>query len=1765
MATPAARLSVELDANTTRATAQLTKYDKQLAAVNVQAKKGIETRLGAQVDQRAFAQYEAQLARTAARAKQRDAFKAELGANFNNAAFNAYQRELQKAERETKRTQQTVDRTTPSIATLGSGLRGLVSEAAKITAVGIGAQAISALGAAATATVASLGPLAGAFAAMPALASAGAQGLGTWKLAFSGVTTAVGGLNERLDQNSKAFRELTPEGKKFAQELERMKQPLRDLSQTAQKGMLPGLEAGIKSAMGNFGILKKGVGDTAKVLGEFGRQAGAMIGSKAFGQDLQTQIQRNNVTLQRFGSAALNVADAFRHIIISAGPLVDWITRTTVRLSQQIDAWAKAGRESGKFAAFFDQTKAVMTDVGKISANLAVALVNIFKGAYPTGKSMLDLLVQVTRHFRDWTGSFAGQNRIRQFFEESKPAMIEAGRLLVALAQAFGRLGAGNQVAGLLRALRVDLLPAIEKLVSSTTNAFGPAFIDAAKQMVLIFTQLGGSSGPLVAIVRLFGTIAKGVNWLLDNIPGLAPVLAGAFVLSRVAAFATAIEGIGKKYLITAGIMSRPLAVPGLVPTTAAGRTAAAETGAAAAGAAGAGAAGAGAGLAAASKSLLMKALGVGGIVLLAAPLIKPALAQLFKFAGDIGGASPEAKTAGQKLAANLAQGFGTSDFRAQLANQLDQSMNAMVVAGPKAAQRLTTAITAQGPAAQQAGRMIAQQLEAGWAQYRFQNAPIMLQQLISQVRNMPPQVRAEAIKSALAFAQGLQQSGQLPKGAVQFMLSQINALFPGWRQYVQLQGVTTAQGFANAMKLQQAQANVQAAMNSMRSHFPEVVAAMEQTKGGILPKAKAVEQALQQIATHGSGPMRQQARTDLAQLHQAINGYEKDAANIRGWNSAVKGTVDGLKNAQLGLNNALKGMPSSKSATVKVNVDFLSNVGGFIQSIGGQISGAITQAVAPGSGIGHRYTGGLVTRPGYFAGEEAPRHPEVIIATNPAYRQANLGYWARAGAMLGVPGFASGGLVPGDATAVRSAPPWAQNKATGWARGKATDWAKAQVQKIAAATAAAGGAGTLPPGASQAQVAAAMMAAAGQIIGRPYLWGGGHGGFSSPGYDCSGAVSYVLHAGGLLSSPMTTDGLKNWGLPGGGKYITVGVRGTSGANAHTMLSFFGHFLESGGGGPQGASNVHWDSGWDGVFPISRHPPGFARGGVAGDFGEQPPALLLQGNPRLAQSGKFAEYMRKFGKKIPGFAKGGWVRTGATIDPTMGQAPTYSAHGGFSFAELLEAGRNAGMRPDLTQLLGLPRAGRTGMKMGTPILVRMPSAKTAFTIWKNDVGSGQAGNKHYTIDLHQAIANALGWAANQDVEVAPIGASAGVGGTVGTTVAENKAAVTGTGNYPTGAVFGPSQYATKKGRDQLLNIGGRSATVQHILNWSKTWQAKLMGMPAPPRLSGFTPDTISGAGRVQAQINQNKAAIDGLSSKADTLTSFYGWDQIPLLDKDGNRDEAAIKKAVSELDIVLKIRQEIFRRWQLVVALTQRLVAANRLIIARLNKGLASIKTKGLKGQKLNAAKEQIKNTKELIKTFQGNLGTASNSYIDYQNQRDQAWLGLDTLTKSRATIKNTPAQPTSAGTGPGATDTTAPAPSETDITAALQQQLQLTQTLLTQARQTTAVSQAQFGVLKGFPFVGAFQAGGITPATGWALVGERGPELARLPGGSRVLNADQTAGLAGGQPVVVVQVLDGAVDQSKIRVIAGAAAQAEMRRVGRSAGRSLPSGGGGR
>lgn len=113
-------------------------------------------------------------------------------------------------------------------------------------------------------------------------------------------------------------------------------------------------------------------------------------------------------------------------------------------------------------------------------------------------------------------------------------------------------------------------------------------------------------------------------------------------------------------------------------------------------------------------------------------------------------------------------------------------------------------------------------------------------------------------------------------------------------------------------------------------------------------------------------------------------------------------------------------------------------------------------------------------------------------------------------------------------------------------------------------------------------------IAAANRIAFTPYVFGGGHGSFTSSGYDCSGSVSYALHGGGLLSSPEDSTQLESYGSSGAGQWITVWAN-----SGHAYMEIAGLFYDTSGAGGRGGDRWtrHSPSGTSGY--IVRHPSGF--------------------------------------------------------------------------------------------------------------------------------------------------------------------------------------------------------------------------------------------------------------------------------------------------------------------------------------------------------------------------------------------------------------------------------------------------------------------------------------------------------------------------------------------------------------------------------------------
>ncbi len=121
------------------------------------------------------------------------------------------------------------------------------------------------------------------------------------------------------------------------------------------------------------------------------------------------------------------------------------------------------------------------------------------------------------------------------------------------------------------------------------------------------------------------------------------------------------------------------------------------------------------------------------------------------------------------------------------------------------------------------------------------------------------------------------------------------------------------------------------------------------------------------------------------------------------------------------------------------------------------------------------------------------------------------------------------------------------------------------------------------PPGAPAA--VREIIAAGNAIATLPYIYGGGHASFQASGYDCSGSVSYVLAAAGLVSAPMVSGDFENWGDPGPGRWVTIY------ANAgHVWMTVAGWRFDT---VALAEGGTRWAQG-GGEFAgfVVRHPPG---------------------------------------------------------------------------------------------------------------------------------------------------------------------------------------------------------------------------------------------------------------------------------------------------------------------------------------------------------------------------------------------------------------------------------------------------------------------------------------------------------------------------------------------------------------------------------------------
>ncbi|MFI1532040.1 hypothetical protein [Streptomyces griseus] len=433
-------------------------------------------------------------------------------------------------------------------------------------------------GAGLTALVSAAAPAVGVLGAIPGLIAAGGMAAAGAKVAFSG-------FGEAVKESAKAQQELSTEGKISEAQQKKLDQAMEKLSKSGRKVVtevtgLSGAWGKVRKAVGErfFGkvaddikplanatlpLLKKGLGESAGILGSLAQRGAKAMQTGVFRKDFKTVAASSNRVLGSMAGGIANLAAATGHFTVAAGPFTERVGRGFERFSLWARASAQAGRETGSLAKFLDHAGDKAKVLGRTVQFLGQGLAGVGRAGMDSGNALLNGLEASMLRFSRWANSGEGRKSMEQFFSDAAPTVREINMLVGDLVRGLGKMSKDSGVRDLIRQIRTELLPGVGAFLDALGGTIGPAIVGLVSNIASLVASLSSAGIGLGTLLASLNGLLNMVNGLIGAIPGLGTtlgvvlgVLLGFRVLTGIVGLlsrvGTAIRGIGTAATTTA-------------------------------------------------------------------------------------------------------------------------------------------------------------------------------------------------------------------------------------------------------------------------------------------------------------------------------------------------------------------------------------------------------------------------------------------------------------------------------------------------------------------------------------------------------------------------------------------------------------------------------------------------------------------------------------------------------------------------------------------------------------------------------------------------------------------------------------------------------------------------------------------------------------------------------------------------------------------------------------------------------------------------------------------------------------------------------------------------------------------------------------------------------------------------------------------------------------------------------------------------------------
>jgi hypothetical protein len=264
---------------------------------------------------------------------------------------------------------------------------------------------------------------------------------------------------------------LTPSAKAAAKAVQGLGDAWGKVRDTVQENMFKGLADDIaKLGTTLLPVLQRGLGKMGTALNGLAQDMLDYVNSAAGMKTIEKFLNNSADIFDRFAGSIVPFLDGFLRLMNALAPAGKRLADRITDVAERFQSWTQAEGFGKRIDDMMKRAEKTAGLLFKVLGNLGGAIANIFNAANPATNQFLQMLVDVTARFKEWTSSTEGQNSIATWAAQAVDVMRQFGETAEAAFKVIAELADPRVIISFLKTLEgafeiLGKLP-LDKIVS---------------------------------------------------------------------------------------------------------------------------------------------------------------------------------------------------------------------------------------------------------------------------------------------------------------------------------------------------------------------------------------------------------------------------------------------------------------------------------------------------------------------------------------------------------------------------------------------------------------------------------------------------------------------------------------------------------------------------------------------------------------------------------------------------------------------------------------------------------------------------------------------------------------------------------------------------------------------------------------------------------------------------------------------------------------------------------------------------------------------------------------------------------------------------------------------------------------------------------------------------------------------------------------------------------------------------------------------------